>query len=133
VELENFENKKPSNSGKTENEGIQRILPKTVRQAGLILLFDGEVGRSYKRPRRAQPNRYPDFGFQPPSRLPAVPSRAVALGICSRYSGATVPDFHRVPEHLTARVDGPTPVLSKNNPFLHWKYKFAKKKISSTM
>lgn len=23
----------------TENEGIQRILPKTVRQAGLILLF----------------------------------------------------------------------------------------------
>ena len=25
--------------GKTENEGIQRILPETVRQAGLILLF----------------------------------------------------------------------------------------------
>jgi hypothetical protein len=31
--------------GKTENEGIRRILAKTVRQAGLILLFDGEVGR----------------------------------------------------------------------------------------
>jgi hypothetical protein len=29
---------------KMENEGIQQILPKTVRQAGLILLFDGEVG-----------------------------------------------------------------------------------------
>jgi hypothetical protein len=36
--------KKPSNPGKTENEGIQRILSKTVRQAGLILLFVGEVG-----------------------------------------------------------------------------------------
>ena len=33
-------------------------------------------------------------------RLPAFPppqSGAVASGICSRYSGATVPDFHRVP------------------------------------
>jgi hypothetical protein len=27
----------------TENEGIQLILPETVQQAGLILLFDGEV------------------------------------------------------------------------------------------
>jgi hypothetical protein len=27
-----------------ENEGIQQVLSKTVRQAGLILLFDGEVG-----------------------------------------------------------------------------------------
>jgi hypothetical protein len=36
--------KKPPDPGKTENEGIQRILAKTVRQAGLILLFDGEVG-----------------------------------------------------------------------------------------
>jgi hypothetical protein len=35
--------KKPSDPGKTENEGIQRILSKTVRQAGPILLFDGEV------------------------------------------------------------------------------------------
>jgi len=35
--------KKPSGPGKTENEGIQRILPKIVRQAGLILLFDGEA------------------------------------------------------------------------------------------
>jgi hypothetical protein len=26
-----------------ENEGILRIPPETVRQAGLILLFDGEV------------------------------------------------------------------------------------------
>jgi hypothetical protein len=62
--------KKPSDPGKTENEGIQRILSKTVRQAGLILLFDGEVGRSHERPRRAQPNRYPDFGLKPHSAFP---------------------------------------------------------------
>jgi len=37
------EKQKRLHPGKTENEGIQRILSKTVRQAGLILLFDGEV------------------------------------------------------------------------------------------
>jgi len=32
------------------------------------------------------------------NRLPAFPIRfGGTLGICSRYSGATVPDFHRVP------------------------------------
>jgi hypothetical protein len=41
-----LQNKKSSNPGKTENEGILRILPKTVRQAGLILLFVGEVGEA---------------------------------------------------------------------------------------
>jgi len=40
---EDEKTKTPSDPGKTENEGIQRILPETVRQAGLILLFDGEV------------------------------------------------------------------------------------------
>jgi hypothetical protein len=39
-----YKTKTPSDPGKTENEGIQRTLPKIVRQAGLILLFDGEVG-----------------------------------------------------------------------------------------
>jgi len=42
-----YKQKTPSAPGKTENEGIQRILPKTVRQAGLILLFDGEVARDF--------------------------------------------------------------------------------------
>jgi hypothetical protein len=38
---------------------------------------------------------------------PAFPSfRLVALGVCSRYSGATVPDSHRVPRHLTAISGG---------------------------
>jgi len=39
------ENEKPSDPGKTENEGIRRIPPKTDRETGLILLFVGEVGR----------------------------------------------------------------------------------------
>jgi len=35
--------------------------------------------------------------------IPAFPIfRPVALGIRSRYSGATVPDLHRIPWHLTA-------------------------------
>jgi hypothetical protein len=38
---------------------------------------------------------------------PAFPSfRLVALGVCSRYSGATVPDSHRVPRHLTVIFGG---------------------------
>jgi hypothetical protein len=38
---------------------------------------------------------------------PAFPSLGlVALEVCSRYSGATVPDSHRVPRHLTAMVCG---------------------------
>jgi hypothetical protein len=38
---------------------------------------------------------------------PAFPSfHLVALGVCSRYSGATVPDSHRVPRHMTAIVCG---------------------------
>jgi hypothetical protein len=102
-----------------ENEGILRIPPETVQQAGLILLFDGEVATEVESlwlsvernafllslnlqlstinylQRRAQPNRYPDFGLIPPSRLPDL--HQWLMGICSRYSGATVPDFHRVP------------------------------------
>src|ERR1700735_5193906 len=47
--------KKPPDSGKTGNEGIQRILMKTDHQAGLILLIDGEVIPCGIR--RAQSNR----------------------------------------------------------------------------
>jgi len=68
--------------------------------------------------RRAQPNRYPDFGLKPPSRLPVPHCGTVALGICSRYSGATVPDFHRVPRHLTAMTDEQRSSFSKNSLYL---------------
>jgi hypothetical protein len=45
--------KKPSSSGKTGNEGIQRIPLKTVQRAGLILLFAEKLAELL-RPRRAQ-------------------------------------------------------------------------------
>ena len=87
--------KKPSDSGKTENKGIQRTPSKTARETGLILLFDGEAG-PVTGPRRAQPNRYPDS--EPRTALP--PSRSDdqwPWEFVARYSGATVPGFHGVP------------------------------------
>jgi hypothetical protein len=64
--------KKPPDPGKTENEGIQRILAKTVRQAGLILLFDGEVD-----PAPAGPDEHSQTGIltSASNRLPAFPIR----------------------------------------------------------
>jgi len=49
------------------------------------------------RSRRVQSNRYPDFGIEPHSAFPICIG---GIGNCSRYSGATVPDLHRVPRHL---------------------------------
>ncbi len=43
--LKVLESKKPPDSDKTGNEGIQQFRLKTVQAAGLILLFDGEVLR----------------------------------------------------------------------------------------
>ena len=66
------EKQKRLHPGKTENEGIQRILPKTVRQAGLILLFDGEVD-----PALAGPDEHSQTGIltSASNRLPAFPIR----------------------------------------------------------
>jgi hypothetical protein len=88
--------KKPSDPDKTENEGIHGSRPALTEQAGLILLFDGEVDSAWAESRRAQPNRYPDFGLKtslPPSR----PGGQWHWESVTRYSGATVPDFHGVP------------------------------------
>jgi len=50
---------------------------------------------------------------------PAFPNfRSVALGVCSRHSGATVPEFHRVLRHLTAMLAETFPPVSKNISFL---------------
>jgi len=49
----------------------------------------------------------------PPSRF----LRNSGSGNCSHYSGATVPDFHRVPRHLTA-ISGIAPAVSKNKTVL---------------
>jgi len=74
-----YKNKRPSNPGKTENEGIQRILSKIVRQAGLILLFDGEAGHCTTVTDRRYNNRdeHSQTGIltSASNRLPAFPSR----------------------------------------------------------
>ena len=72
-----------------------------TNQAGLILLFAEKLAVYCERPRRAQPNRYPDFGLEPRSRLPATlfvnERRGGYWEFVARYSGATVPDSHRIP------------------------------------
>ncbi len=81
--------------------------PALTAWAGLILLFDGEVWRNATlplrvkiggqialQPRRAQPNRYPDFG--PGTSLP--PSRSggpVAVGVCNPLQWRNRPRFSR--------------------------------------
>src|SRR5439155_23265599 len=82
--------------------------PALTAWAGLILLFDGEVWRNAtlplrvqtrrsdgnRKPRRAQPNRYPDFG--PGTSLP--PSRSggpVAVGVCNPLQWRNRPRFSR--------------------------------------
>jgi len=50
-----------------------QIPPENGSGTGLILLLDGEVGPAPAGPRRAQTNRYPDFGL--PTSLPPSRSR----------------------------------------------------------
>jgi len=72
-----------------------------ARRAGLILLFDGEVGSRSRtgvppgEPRRAPPSRYPDFG--PRTSLPPSRShpRPVAVGVCSPLQWRNRPRFSR--------------------------------------
>jgi hypothetical protein len=93
--LKILEMKKPPDSGKTGNEGILRIPAKTVRRAGLIFLFAEKLVEVF-----SDRDEHNQTGIltSASNLTPAFPIfRPVALGICSRYSGATVPDSHRVP------------------------------------
>src|SRR6266550_1442016 len=66
--------------------------------------------------RRAQPNRYPDFGLDLVPAFPSVPHAGPDSGLWElviRYSGATVPDSHGVPWHLTATAGGQLPAVFK--------------------
>jgi hypothetical protein len=49
-----LEIKKPPDSGKTGNEGIQRVLPKKVWQAGSILLFAEKCPEAFGADERSQ-------------------------------------------------------------------------------
>src|ERR1700744_6102897 len=77
--------KKPS-FHKMENEGIRQIPPKTDWRTGLILLF------AEKRPDTLGADECNQTGILTSASdlAPAFPDfRPVALGVCSRYSGAT--------------------------------------------
>lgn len=84
-------------SGKSGNEGILRIPEKTVLRAGPILLFaekrtaSNEAGHDEHFPAGILTS-----GFKPCVRLPAL-SRCGMMTLVSRYSGATVLEFHEVP------------------------------------
>ena len=50
--------------------------------------------------------------------------------LVTRYSGATVPDFHGVPGRLAAIRDGNFPSISKSRSFLRLVAQFAKENLS---
>ena len=99
-----------------------------ARRAGLILLFDGEVGLKVgqasrlsriEEPRRAPPNRYPDFGpgtSLPPSRSYARP---VAVGVCSPLQWRNRPRFSRGSLTFGGVRDGPSvhPFQRTSHPY----------------
>jgi hypothetical protein len=65
---------------------------------------------------------------------PAFPNfRSVALGVCSRYSGATVPDSHRVPRHLTVIGGGNFTAVSKSASILRQIKSIIKGKIKKLL
>ena len=112
--------KTPSSHDKSENEGIQRILSALAAQAGLILLFDGEVVRPAKRDETDEHSQTgiltSDLTSFPPSHPSRVARPDSGFGeLVIRYSGATVPDSHGVPWHLTATMAGNRPPFSKND------------------
>ena len=96
--------KTPSAPARRRMKAFDESRPAPARQAGLILLCDGEVDCScdghrppLQQPRRAQSYRYPDFGrdlapaFPPASGI----SRAVALGVRSPLQWRNRPRFSR--------------------------------------
>jgi hypothetical protein len=77
-----------------------------ARRAGLILLFDGEVGLNVGQASRLSrieshdEHRQTDIltsGLEPHSRLPGLWRDQWLREFVARYSGATVPDSHGVP------------------------------------
>jgi hypothetical protein len=76
-------------------EEIRRATQKQIGWSGLILLFAEKLAEVF-----FGPDEHNQTGIltSASNLTPAFPFlRTVALGICSRYSGATVPDLHRVP------------------------------------
>ena len=75
-------------------EEIRRAAQKQIGRTGLIFLF------AEKCPDTLGADECIQTGIltSASNLTPVFPSfRSVTLGVCSRYSGATVSDFHRVP------------------------------------
>jgi hypothetical protein len=78
----------------------------SARRAGLILLFDGEVGLDTSQAfclsqcKSRDEHRQTDIltpGSEPCSRLPGLLTDQWLWEFVARYSGVTVPDSHGVP------------------------------------
>jgi len=87
-------------------EASNESRPALARRAGLILLFDGEVGLNARQASRLshinshdehRPTDILTSGLKPHSRLPGLTRDQWLWELVARYSGATVPDFHGVP------------------------------------
>jgi len=118
--------KKPSPPANRRIKAFGESSPARAEQAGLILLFDGEVGCRHGRgvppirhqenpgkaridePRNPAQNSHDEHrqtdiltsGLKPRSRLPELRQVQWHWEFVARYSGATVPDFHGVPGRL---------------------------------
>ena len=70
--------------------------PAHTEQAGLILLFDGEVDPAERNHDEHSQTGILTSGLKPRSRLPGLVDQWLWESV-TRYSGATVPDFRGVP------------------------------------
>jgi len=113
--------------------------PALAAQAGLILLIVGEVDcasdghrPTRQQPRRAQPNRYPDFGHDLAPAFPlAVCGKQWLVGARSPLQWRNRPRFSRGSLSLDCDFRWTTgPSFSKNVTFVRPRTGFAKLKLS---
>ena len=115
------ENKKPPNSTKRGNEGIQRSGTKQMPRAGLILLFVGEASRVSGTDERNQTGILTS-GLNPRSRLPDR-ERSVAHGSLYPVTVAQPPpNFTGFPSHLIA---------TKQAARIHFGFELVRERLSS--
>jgi len=99
--------------------------------AGLILLFAEKLAGVF--PGRDEHNQTGILASAS-NLAPVFPRfRVVTLGVRSRYSGATVPDSHRVPRHLTAISGGNIPAGFKEHILFTLNKNYSKLKFSPSV
>ena len=107
---QSLKTKNPQTPANRRMKASSESRPAFARRAGLILLFDGEVGLNVRQASCLSRNEGHDehrptdiltSGLVPRSRLPGLTRDQWLWEFVARYSGATVPDFHGVPCRLT--------------------------------